>query len=172
VSSEKQAAASRRNGRAGKGPRTAAGRAKASRNALRHGLNVPVLADPEASAEARALATRIAGDGADPVLQALALRIAEAQINLCREKHARHRLLDRNAAARADDGDKGRTEYLARLARVFAERGKELSALDRYERRALSRRKSAVRAFDAARVRALAANNSGRVCGGTNPSGR
>src|SRR5436189_295175 len=70
VSSEKRAAASRRNGRASRGPRTAAGRAKASRNALHHGLNVPVLADPHASADARALARRIAGEGADPVLQA------------------------------------------------------------------------------------------------------
>jgi hypothetical protein len=69
VSSEKRAAASRRNGRASRGPRTAAGRAKASRNALHHGLNVPVLADPHASADARALARRIAGEGADPVLQ-------------------------------------------------------------------------------------------------------
>ena len=118
MSSAKRAAASRRNGRAGKGPRTEAGKAKASRNALRHGLNLPVLADPKASAEARALATRIAGDGADPMLQALALRIAEAQFDLCRVRHVRHRLLDCKADARADDGDKGRTEYLARLARV------------------------------------------------------
>jgi hypothetical protein len=51
-------------------------------------LNLPVLADPKAAAEVRALATRIAGDGADPVLQALALRVAEAQIDLCRVRQA------------------------------------------------------------------------------------
>ena len=163
MSSAKRAAASRRNGRASKGPRTAAGKARASRNALRHGLTVPVLADPQASAEARALATRIAGDGADPMLRALALRVAEAQIDLCRVRHARHRLLDRKAGAPANDGDNGPAAHLLALALVFARCGQELGVLDRYERRARSRRRSAVRAFDAARVGALGVDNAGDV---------
>src|SRR5205085_6792173 len=45
-------------------PRTRAGKAAAARNALRHGLSLPVLADTALAAEAAALARRIAGEGA------------------------------------------------------------------------------------------------------------
>ena len=154
MTSEKGAAASRRNGCASRGPRTAAGKAKASRNALRHGLNVPVFADPKASSEAQALATRIAGHGAGPLLHALALRVAESQIDLCRVRQARHRLLDRKSGPQPDDlrTDDLVTDDPTRLALVLKECGEDFLALDRYERRALSRRNSAIRAFDAARV--------------------
>jgi hypothetical protein len=41
--------ANRANARRSTGPRTAAGKARASRNAVRHGLSVSVLADPALS---------------------------------------------------------------------------------------------------------------------------
>ncbi len=87
--------ANRANARASTGPRTVAGKARATRNARRHGLTLSALADPARSAEVEALAREIAGEGANLELQELASRIAAAQIDLVRVRRARYQLLSR-----------------------------------------------------------------------------
>jgi len=133
--------ANRRNAHKSTGPKTPAGKAAAARNARRHGLSLPVLFDPAVAPEVEALARRITqsvvGSAADPRHHELACRVAEAQLDLVRVRTARLPL----AAAIATDP--------AAL--------KQILRLDRYEKRALSRRKFAMRAFDDVALPAAAA---------------
>lgn len=140
------------------GPRSPGGKARCARNAVRHGLNLPVLADPATAAAVEALALQIAQCGQDAQgargagcaedaqsakaeIGELARRVAQAQVDLTRVRRARHDLI---AALRAEtDG--------APRGSVVAETALQLAAINRYERRARARRKFAIRAFDAAR---------------------
>jgi len=142
MSSPARILANRRNGRAGTGPKTAAGRARASRNARRHGFTLPVLAEPSLAGEVAPLAAEIARSvgthAGDTATHALACRIAEAMIDLRRIRTAKCPLVAQLVAALAADPDEVR-DALRALAR-----------LDRYERYALWRRQTAIRAFAAA----------------------
>ncbi len=180
MSSERQIRANRANARASCGPKSRRGKARASRNALRHGLNVPLYVDPELASEVEILAQRICATATDPDLLRLARPIAEAQLNLRRVREYRQRLIaqalaDRNfhtdaafyqllrvarrffathrdAASREEFWNSPGPQPLTgpeRTAAILAQFASELTALDRYERRALSRRKFAIRAFDA-----------------------
>jgi hypothetical protein len=153
VISEQKIRANRANARASTGPRTAAGKTRASRNAKRHGLSLSVLADPSFTAELQGLGALIAGAAARAELNEPACRVAAAQIDLVRVRQARHRLL---LASNDEDGgnassEPGGTDDRRRERAAIPDISKRLIALDRYERRAMSRRKRAIREFDLAR---------------------
>jgi hypothetical protein len=181
LTSELKIKINRANSRASTGPRTRHGRARAARNALRHGLSLPVCSDPVLSAQVEELAREIAGEDADQEMQEAARLIAEAQIDVHRVRQMRHQLL--TAALRNPHYDsrvklRAKARLLERLllqpnvpeilktaltnlvlsapqgddkfALFLAQEAKRLHALDRYERRALSRRNRAVQEFDCA----------------------
>ena len=182
MTSERKIRTNRANARASTGPKSAQGRARSARNAVRHGLSLPVHSDPVLSEEVEALAREIAGPDPSAEIQELARRIAEAQYDLRRVRYARYQLLSRALSnpyyeSRADTRKKVAVlcsllrwnapdvpeapliKFLTttpqgpeKFATIVLEEAKRLLAMDRYERRALSRRDFAVRAFDEARV--------------------
>ena len=189
MTSDRKIKANRANARASTGPKTAQGRARTARNALRHALSLPVCSNPALSEEVETLAREIAGPGANAETKELARRVAEAQIDLRRVRYARHKLLSDALADPHYDSRRGKREKMAvlgsllrknapdlpvenlvaflnstpqgphKFATILSQEAKQLLAMDRYERRALSRRKSAIRAFDETCRRPADCNN-------------
>jgi hypothetical protein len=94
MTSQRKARANRHNARASTGPKTAIGRVRSSRNALRHALSVPACSLPALCEEIDKLTAEIAGADATLEIKELARRVAEARIDMRRVQEVRRRLFD------------------------------------------------------------------------------
>ena len=146
MTSERKIAANRRNSSQSTGPRTAYGKACARRNALRHGLAAIVVSESAISVEVDRLAALICSKDADPANREQALIIAEGNITLSRVRAARAAVLEQMSgvgAAPVPDALKSPTRLRVTTGTYLG----QLVRLERYERRAFSRRKRAMRAI-------------------------
>jgi hypothetical protein len=129
MTSERQRCANQKNARRSTGPRTAAGKAKAAQNSLRHGLAIDIRSDSALRKDIESLARQYCEDAVESGRFAYAITAAEAQFAITRVRQARVVFLEQAAVERP-------LESTAKLLQF-----------DRYERRALSRRKKALRAL-------------------------
>ena len=173
MASERQIAANRRNARNSTGPRSRAGRKRASRNAYRHGLSLSITSTAAYAKHLDKLVREIAGDTEDTIVLERARAIAQAELDLARVRRAKVALIERVSAFGELDPPQLTVTQMIRLLNAL-DRGRvivpkpidasatmpsqepdrsaeavrrvlpELRKLDRYERRAAAQRERAV----------------------------
>ncbi len=135
MASLQKMAANRRNAARSTGPRTEKGKARSKVNALLHGLAAKPPWTVGGDADLEQLASQIAGPNPDSLRRHFALIAAKAELELRGVRALRLRLLSElsNGPTGSSSSEKERLRNTVILGR-----------LDRYERRALSRRDGAL----------------------------
>jgi hypothetical protein len=139
MTSEAKIAANRRNAQRSTGPRTAFAKARVRRNALRHGLAALVVGDPT---EVACVAAAIVGPAAGALDSEQAQIVAEAQVTLKQVRRARAQIMELGPLTQNSDTWNTASMPPVERCALYVD---QLLRLERYERRALSRRKRAVR---------------------------
>jgi hypothetical protein len=122
-------------------PKTAVGKARSKQNARRHGLSIPVSVQPHLADLLHDLATALEQDTGSTAEDRRAVMVAVLEVQRARSVRALLledllRQVTHQSAADASASKGNAADLLQHLLRA-----------DRYERRALSRRKSAIRSF-------------------------
>jgi hypothetical protein len=142
MTSTRKLASNRINAGNSTGPRTRHGRARASRNAYKHGLSIDVMVDSQWVDGVQRLALTLVGEAADEQSRAQGLELAAALVELRRLRKYRVTLLNSELASAAG-GDQKSNRVAVATHKVLP----VLDRLERYERRAQSRRARALRAI-------------------------
>jgi hypothetical protein len=142
---EARIAANRRNALRSTGPRTPAGKERACRNAIRHGLASLTLQDPDTHAAVERLAAELAAGSCGRLGPDRARELAEAKVKMDRVRAAEMPLWETisraissglNGSREASDGNTmDGSAVPAEMSTALA----KLERLERYERRAASR---------------------------------
>jgi hypothetical protein len=134
MASVKSVVANRKNAKASCGPRSSAGKRRSSRNAIRHGLAVDVETDPVWCDVINVLTNilYLERDGRDPERCS---EVARTATDLQRIRQVQARLLNKSRSLCAAEAS-------------YSDLNSALVKIDRYERRALSRRKRAFKFVD------------------------
>ena len=98
MASERQIAANRRNARNSTGPRSGAGKKRASGNAYRYGLTLNITSTAAFAKQLNKLARKIAGDTKDAITLERARAVAHAELDLARVRRAKVALIERASA--------------------------------------------------------------------------
>lgn len=133
MTTDRKIESNRKNAQKSTGPRSGAGRHRSRANALRHGLAVAIGSQPSFSKDIETLAKALVGDRGLPT--EFAREVAEAELDLLRVRKIRASQFN----TVVDNPDV--------TPEAYAELAENLSKLERYERRAYSRRKRALRAM-------------------------
>lgn len=134
MASAKQIAANRANARRSTGPRTAAGKARSSRNAFKHGFSLKLPLSSEVLSLLKILQAELADRITSEEDEIVAARFVHAQLRLMQIHEARRVAFEQLSCAPVE----GDTKSFRRLA-----------ALDRYERYAMTERNRAIREWAA-----------------------
>ncbi len=146
MTSPAKIAANRRNAQRSTGPRSVAGKARARRNAFRHGLSTPPSLDHVAMDRIEDLVVALTRDFPSTLEFELATLAAEAQAEIERVRQAKVSMVNRTYAHLRDE--EGRLLSVSeRAALAFAGKTQILMTCERYERRAISRRNRALQAL-------------------------
>jgi hypothetical protein len=144
MATDRQIAANRRNGALSRGPKTAAGKARSSRNALKHGLAVPIMRDRATARKIQQTARQMAPSAVGDSIRNAQIA-AEATFELARVRAVFEAVVARMSISHASAGPAATCNTGPGKSAAPIRTLAELDKLDRYERRAFSRRRRALR---------------------------